>query len=142
MNQILGMPGIVRLDHVGIAVYHLDAAIDWYTNFLGAKLISREKNRDQMVEEATLALGGSSIQLLSPLGDLSPISKFLENRGQGIQQIAFAVSDLDIAIDYAQRNNVRVIFPESRIGTNGCRINFLHPKDCLGVLIELVESRK
>lgn len=142
MNKVFGMPGIVRIDHVGIAVYDLDAAIDWYTKFLGAKLISREKNREQLVEEATLCLNESSIQLLTPLSELSPIKKFLENRGQGIQQIAFEVSDLDIAVDYALRNNVRVIFLESKIGTNGCRINFLHPKDCLGVLIELVELRK
>lgn len=142
MNKAFGMPGIVRIDHVGVAVYDLDAAIDWYTKFLGAKFISREKNREQLVEEATLCLNESSIQLLTPLGELSPIEKFLENRGQGIQQIAFEVSDLDIAVDFALRNNVRVIFPESKIGTNGCRINFLHPKDCLGVLIELVELRK
>jgi methylmalonyl-CoA/ethylmalonyl-CoA epimerase len=141
MNQIFGMPGIIRIDHVGIAVYDLDAAIEWYTKFLGAKLKSREINTEQMVEEATLGLNDSSIQLLTPFGELSPITKFLENRGQGIQQIAFAVTDLDIAIDYALSHNVRVIFPESKKGTNGYRINFLHPKDCLGVLIELVESR-
>jgi methylmalonyl-CoA/ethylmalonyl-CoA epimerase len=141
MNKVFGMPGIVRIDHVGIAVYDLDAAIDWYTKFLGAKLISREKNREQMVEEATLGLSESSIQLLTPLGDLSPITKFLENRGQGIQQIAFEVSNLSVAISYALDNNIRVLFEESQVGTNGSRINFLHPKDCFGTLIELVEHR-
>ena len=139
MNQMFGMPGIVRIDHVGIAVYDLDAAIEWYTKFLGAKLKSREINSEQMIEEATLSLNESTFQLLTPSAQLSPITKFLENRGQGIQQIAFEVSDLDIAINYALGNNVRVIFPESKNGTNGSRINFLHPKDCFGVLIELVE---
>jgi methylmalonyl-CoA/ethylmalonyl-CoA epimerase len=141
MNQLLGMPGIIGIDHVGIAVFDLDAGIEWYTKFLGAKLISREINREQMVEEATINLNKSSIQLITPISELSPISKFLSSRGEGIQQIAFQVADLDTAVDYALRNNVRVIFTESKIGTNGSRINFLHPKDCLGVLIELVELR-
>jgi len=141
MNQMLGMPGIIRIDHIGIAVFDLDAAIDWHSRFLGAKLVIRETNTEQMVEEATLSLNESRFQLITPIGQLSPITKFLSSRGEGIQQIAFQVAELDTAVDYALRNNVRVIFTESKIGTNGSRINFLHPKDCLGVLIELVELR-
>lgn len=140
MNEIVGMPGLMRIDHVGVAVFDLDAAIKWHTNFLGAKLKYREINSEQMVEEATLILNELSIQLITPIGELSPITKFLTNRGQGIQQIAFEVSNLDIAVAYALENSVRVIFKESKIGTNGSRINFLHPKDCFGVLIELVEQ--
>ena len=133
------MPGLIKIDHIGVAVFDLDEAIEWYTKFLGAKVINRESNPEQMVEEATLNLKKSTLQLVSPLGELGPISKFLKTRGQGLQQIAFEVSNLETAISYALENNVRVIFEESKIGTNGSRINFLHPKDCFGVLIELVE---
>ena len=139
MNKILGLPGLKKLDHIGIAVFNLDAAVDWHTRFLGAKLVNRETNKEQMVEEATLELNGSSFQLITPIGELSPITKFLKTKGQGIQQIAFEVSNLDIAVRYALENNVRVIFKGPKIGANGSRINFLHPKDCYGVLIELVE---
>jgi methylmalonyl-CoA/ethylmalonyl-CoA epimerase len=133
------MPGLMKVDHIGIAVFDLSAAIDWYTKFLGAKLVNRETNSEQMVEEATLCLNETNFQLITPIGELSPITKFLTTRGQGIQQIAFEVSNLDNAVSYALENNVRVIFEESKNGTNGSRINFLHPKDCLGILIELVE---
>jgi methylmalonyl-CoA/ethylmalonyl-CoA epimerase len=136
------MPGIIRIDHVGIAVYDLDAAIDWYTKFLGAKLKSREINRDQKIEEATLGLNETSIQLISPYGESSPIGKFLTTKGQGVQQIAFEVLSLDNAVNYALEKNIRVIYEESKIGTNGSLINFLHPKDCFGVLIELVQVKR
>ncbi len=139
MNQIFGMPGIIRIDHVGIAVYDLDAAIDWYTKFLGAKLKFREINTEQMVEEAILNLNDSSIQLLAPLSELSPVSKFLKNKGQGLQQIAIQVVDLEIAARFAKEHGITVVFDTPRTGTGKSRINFLHPKDCFGVLIELVE---
>jgi methylmalonyl-CoA/ethylmalonyl-CoA epimerase len=140
MNQMLGMPGIIRIDHIGIAVFDLDAAIDWYSRFLGAKLVNRETNTEQMVEEAILHLKGSTLQLITPIGELGPVTKFLKTRGQGLQQIAFEVSNLDHAVGFALERNVRVIFEKSKVGTNGSKINFLHPKDCLGVLIELVEK--
>ena len=141
MNQLLGMPGIIRIDHIGIAVFDLDAAIDWHTRFLGAKLVIRETNKEQMVEEAILSLNESRLQLITPIGELSPITKFLKTRGQGLQQIAFEVSNLGEAVSYARDNQVRVIFDEPKIGTKGTKINFLHPKDCFGVLIELVELK-
>ena len=140
MNKALEMPGIIRIDHIGIAVFDLNAAIEWHQRFLGAKLINRETNNEQMVEEATLYLKGTNIQLITPIGELSSISKFLANRGQGVQQIAFEVSNLNLAVEHALQNNIRVIFDKSKTGTNGSQINFLHPKDCFGVLIELVES--
>lgn len=139
MNQMFGMPGIIAIDHIGIAVFDLDAAIHWHTSFLGAKLLNRETNVEQMVEEATLSLKESKFQLIKPIGELSPITKFLKTRGQGLQQIAFEVSNLDVAISYALENHVRVIFKEPKIGTGGSKINFLHPKDCFGVLIEIIE---
>jgi methylmalonyl-CoA/ethylmalonyl-CoA epimerase len=141
MKQLLGMPGIIRIDHIGIAVFDLDVAIEWYTSFLGAKLVIRETNKEQMVEEAILSLNESRLQLITPIGELSPITKFLKTRGQGLQQIAFEVSNLGEAVNYALDNQVRVIFDEPKIGTKDTKINFLHPKDCFGVLIELVELK-
>ena len=133
------MPGLIRVDHIGIAVFDLDTAIDWYISVLGAKLHSREINQEQMIEEATIFLKDSTFQLISPISELSPITKFLEKRGQGLQQIAYQVSDLDAAVEYAKKQGIKVIFEVAKVGTRGSRINFLHPKDCYGVLIELVE---
>jgi methylmalonyl-CoA/ethylmalonyl-CoA epimerase len=86
-------------------------------------------------------LNESRFQLITPIGELSPITKFLKTRGQGLQQIAFEVSNLDDAVSYALNNQVRVIFDEPKIGAKDSKINFLHPKDCFGVLIELVELK-
>jgi methylmalonyl-CoA/ethylmalonyl-CoA epimerase len=142
LNNIDGMPGIIRVDHIGVAVFDLNAAIDWYTSFMGAKLLSRETNREQMIEEAILILADSRLQLISPLDELSTVSKFLESRGQGMQQIAFQVANLESAVNYAREQGVRVIYEKSRMGTERSLINFLHPKDCFGVLIELVEIKE
>jgi methylmalonyl-CoA/ethylmalonyl-CoA epimerase len=139
MNKIFGMPGIIRIDHVGIAVFDLDSAIDWHIKFLGAKLVYRETSTEQMVEEAILVLKDSTFQLITPVGELSPVTKFLRTRGQGLQQIAFQVTDLEVAVQYAKEQGVNVVFDAPKTGTGGSRINFLHPKDCFGVLIELVE---
>ena len=139
MKSLYGMPGIIRVDHIGVAVKDLDAAINWYSSFLGGVLLSREINTEQMIEEATLELGGTHFQIISPSGDLSPIKKFLSTRGEGIQQIAFQVANLESAIMYANEMGVHVVFDSPKIGTGGSRINFLHPRDCFGVLIELVE---
>ena len=140
MNKIIGMPGLIRIDHIGIAVYDLDAAIEWYTKFLGAKMTFREINREQMVEEANLILGEFVFQLLMPTNELSKIRKFLESRGPGLQQVAIQVTNLDEAVKYALDNHVRVIYDTPRRGTGNSQINFLHPKDCFGVLIELIEK--
>jgi methylmalonyl-CoA/ethylmalonyl-CoA epimerase len=134
------MPGILRIDHIGIVVSDLDEAIKWHTNFFGATLISREINRKQMLEEANLLLGDFVFQFMTPISELSPIAKFLEKRGPGIQQIALQVEDIEIATEYARNNGVRVLYETWQVGTNNSKINFLHPKDCGGVLIELVEK--
>ena len=142
MNQVIGMPGIIGIDHVGIAVYDLDDSIKWYESFFGCNFVSREINLEQNVEEAILELKEFNIQLLTPINELSPIAKFLDKRGPGIQQLALQVEDIEVATEYARKNGVRVLFSKWQVGTNNSKINFLHPKDCDGVLIELVEKRK
>jgi methylmalonyl-CoA/ethylmalonyl-CoA epimerase len=139
MKSLTGMPGLIGIDHIGIAVFDLDKAIEWYMSTLGANVICREVNDEQMIEEATLKIGNSHIQLITPKDESSIVRKFLSSRGQGLQQMAFQVSNLEIAMQFAVDHQIRVVFKSPRIGTAGSKINFLHPKDCFGVLIELVE---
>lgn len=135
-------PIITRIDHVGIAVADLDEAIEFYTLAFGLSVVHEEVNEEQGVREAMLAVGdsGSCIQLLAPLSADSPIGKFLERSGPGIQQIAYGVDDIEIAAERLRAAGVRMLYDVPKTGTAGSRVNFAHPKDCGGVLVELVES--
>lgn len=130
-----------RIDHVGIAVDDLDRAKEFYARTFGLQTVHEEQNAEQGVREAMLAVGDgtSQVQLLAPLGPDSPIARFLERRGAGMQHIAYAVRDIDTVCSVMRSRGVRLLFEEPRPGTAGSRINFIHPKDGGGVLIELVE---
>lgn len=132
---------IVCLDHIGIAVADLDQALTFYTETLGFELRHREINVEQQVEEAMIAAPGSSvaIQLLAPTSPESAISKFINTRGEGLQQIAYRVDDVEAASAAAREAGLRLIYDAPRRGTLNSRINFIHPKDAGGVLVELVE---
>lgn len=132
---------MTAIDHVGLAVRDLDAAIDFYARTFGLVSVHEETNEEQGVREAMLAVADSDaqIQLLAPLRDDSAIGKFLTRSGEGIQQLAFRVSDIDAAGDRLRAAGLRLLYDEPRRGTAGSRINFVHPKDCGGVLVELVE---
>ena len=132
---------LIQIDHVGIAVPDLAAALAFYQGTLGMLPIHSEENLEQQVIEIMLepAGGGALIQLLAPLSEQSPIAKFLVKSGPGVQQIAYRVSDVAAAADAARAEGIRVIFDEAKTGTGNSKINFLHPTDCGGVLIELVE---
>ena len=136
-------PGLVTaVDHVGIAVADLDEAIEWYESTLGLVATHTETNEEQGVREAMLSAPGDSgaaVQLLAPLRPDSPIGKFLDRNGPGIQQMAYRVADIDAACADLRAKGVRLLYPEPRRGTAGSRINFLHPKDAGGVLVELVQ---
>ena len=136
--EVLG-PVVTAIDHVGFAVRDLDAAIDFYGRAFGLPLVHRETNADQGVEEAMVGIGDSCIQLLSPLGPDSAIGRFLERNGEGIQQVAFRVLDVEDASQRLRDAGLRLLYDAPRRGTAGSRINFVHPKDAGGVLIELVE---
>ncbi len=127
-----------RLDHLGIAVKDLEAARSDYVERLGFVEVERESLPEQGVEVILLDGGNCRVELLAPLGESSPIAKFLEKRGEGLQQAAFQVSDLDAALAELAGRSVKPIAPPS-IGAGGLRICFLHPKDTHGVLLELVE---
>ena len=133
---------LTRIDHVGLAVHDLDAAIAFYETTFGMRVVHQEVNEEQGVREAMLAVGdsGSCIQLLAPLTDDSTIAKFLDHKGEGIQQVAYGVNDIEAASDELRARGLRLLYDAPRRGTAGSRVNFVHPKDAGGVLIELVES--
>ena len=139
-SSVMG-PYVIGLDHVGVAVADLETAKAWYLEHLGLACVHEEVNEEQGVREAMLAIGGSGsyVQLLAPLYDDSTIGRFLDRRGPGVQQVAYRVRDLDGLCAELRGRGVRVLYDEPRRGTSASRVNFIHPKDAGGVLIELVE---
>jgi len=141
MDELRGV--VTTIDHVGIAVPDLDVAIQWYADTLGLVATHEEVNEEQGVREAMLGApgdsGGPAVQLLAPLNDQSTIAKFIGRNGPGIQQMAYRVADIDAACAHLKDKGVRLLYETPRRGTAGSRVNFVHPKDAGGVLIELVE---
>ena len=137
---VLG-PLVERIDHVGLAVNDLDAAIDFYQRVFGLRTVHEEVNEEQGVREAMVDVAGSGscLQLLAPLRPDSPIGKFLARNGEGIQQLAFRVTDIDVASERLRAAGVRLLYDAPKHGTADSRVNFIHPKDCGGVLVELVQ---
>ena len=129
------------IDHVGIAVADLDVAIAFYENTFGMRLAHQEVNEEQGVREAMMAVGdsGSCIQLLAPLSPESTIAKFLDRSGPGVQQMAYRVSDIEAVSAILRGRGVRLLYDAPRRGTSDSRVNFIHPKDAGGILVELVE---
>lgn len=135
---------VTAIDHVGIAVADLDAATKWYHDRLGMIVLHQEVNEEQGIVEAMLAVrgapvGSAQIQLMAPIDDSSTIAKFLDKRGPGLQQLAYRTSDIDTLMQRLREQGVRLLYDTPRRGTANSRINFIHPKDAGGVLIELVE---
>ena len=138
----MGEHTVLAIDHVGIAVADLDAAIEWYTSTFGLVATHTETNEEQGVREAMLSAPGDSgaaIQLLAPLREDSAIARFLGRSGPGIQQLAYRVADVDASSAALREKGMRLLYDEPRRGTAESRVNFVHPKDAGGVLVELVE---
>jgi len=137
---------VTAIDHVGIAVPDLDVAIAFYRDNFGLEVAHEEVNEEQGVREAMLhAPGdhdGTAIQLLAPLNEDSTIAKFIGRSGPGLQQLAYRVSDVDVAAGALRTKGLRLLYEEARRGTSNSRVNFVHPKDAGGVLIELVEPAR
>jgi methylmalonyl-CoA/ethylmalonyl-CoA epimerase len=110
----------------------------------GMRLVHEEVNEEQGVREAMLAVGdsGSYVQVLAPLSPASTIAKFLDRNGPGLQQVAYRVDDVDSVSAILRERGVRLLYDAPRPGTAGSRINFVHPKDARGVLVELVEPAR
>lgn len=135
--------GLLRIDHVGVAVPDLDEAIAFYARTFGMRCVHQETNVEQGVREAMLCVGddptSGRVQLLAPIGPESAIARFLERSGPGVQQVAYTVADVDATGAALRARGVRLLYDTPRRGTAGSRINFVHPKDAGGVLVELVE---
>ncbi|KQY54532.1 MULTISPECIES: methylmalonyl-CoA epimerase [unclassified Nocardioides] len=131
----------IAIDHVGIAVPDLDVATAYYRDNFGMKVVHEEVNEEQGVREAMVGVGdsGSCIQLLAPLNDESTIAKFLGRSGPGLQQLAYRVTDVEQVAAILRERGLRLLYDAPKRGTSNSRVNFIHPKDAGGVLVELVE---
>ena len=131
---------IKHISHIGIAVSDLEAGIAFYEK-LGLKLESIEEVPSQKVKVAFFPCGDTRIELLAPTAEDSPVAKYIEKKGEGVQHIAFAVDDLPAELAAKETDGILLIDKEPRPGAHGAEIAFLHPKSTLGVLIELCKER-
>ena len=130
-----------RIDHVGVAVRDLDEAISFYEQTFGLRCLHVETNAEQGIREAMLAVGDgrTRVQLLAPVDEQSAVARFLDRRGPGMQHIAYTVDDVSASSDQLRAHGLRLLYEQPRRGTSGSLINFVHPGDAGGVLVELVE---
>jgi methylmalonyl-CoA/ethylmalonyl-CoA epimerase len=138
-------PLFTGIDHVGVAVPDFDEAVEYYARTFGMRVAHEEVNEEQGVREAMLAVGDGDdpaapkIQLLAPLTPESTIAKFLDRNGPGVQQVAYRVADVDAVCATLRERGLRLLYETPKRGTADSRINFVHPKDAGGILVELVE---
>ncbi|NLY77911.1 MAG: methylmalonyl-CoA epimerase [Tissierellia bacterium] len=130
---------VTKIDHIGIAVKNLDEALKFYEEVLGIKCVGTEVVEEQKVKTAFLPIGDTEVELLEATDEDSPIAKFIEKRGEGIQHIAYRVDDIEKALEEVKERGIRLIDEKPRRGAGGAKIAFLHPKSTFGVLIELCE---
>jgi methylmalonyl-CoA/ethylmalonyl-CoA epimerase len=137
---------LTRIDHIGIACFDLDATVEFYRATYGFEVFHSEVNEDQGVREAMLRINGtddggaSYLQLIEPIRDDSPVAKWMAKNGEGVHHIAFGTPDVDADAAAIRDQGIRVLYETPRRGSMDSRITFLHPKDCHGVLTELVTS--
>ncbi len=128
-----------RLDHVGVAVEDLDAALERYTAGLGLAVGHRETVAEQGVEAVLLDVGDGHVELLRPLGPDTPVGRFLARRGPGLHHVAYGVDDIDAELERLRGAGLRLLDERPRRGIRGSRVAFLHPRDAGGVLTEIVQ---
>ena len=137
---------LTRIDHIGIACFDLEATVAFYTRTYGFEVAHTEVNEEQGVREAMLRVNGTDdggatwLQLLEPVRADSTVAKWLDKNGEGVHHIAFGTADVDADAAEIQNRGVRALYEEPRRGSMDSRITFLHPKDCHGVLTELVTA--
>jgi methylmalonyl-CoA epimerase len=131
---------LTDIDHVGIAVRDLDAAVEWYEKCFGAEVVHRERIESDGVDEALIKVAHSYIQLLTPYTEVSPLAKYMERNGEGIHHVGYRVADCGEVLDYVKAQGARVVDEHPRTGSRGTTVAFLHPKTAFGTLIELVEA--
>ena len=128
-----------RIDHIGVAVEDIDAAIELYRDGFGMELAHRETVSSQGVEAVLLDVGDSHVELLAPLGPDTPVGKYLAKNGTGLHHVAYAVDDIDAALEKIAAAGIQLIDSEPRVGIRDSRVAFLHPRSTGGVLTEIVE---
>ena len=128
-----------RIDHVGVAVEEMDAALQLYRDTLGLPLAHREVVEEQGVDAALLDVGDGHVELLAPLGPDTPVGKYLQQRGPGLHHVAYAVADIDAELDRLRGAGLRLIDETPRTGIRNSRVAFVHPGALGGVLTEIVE---
>lgn len=131
-----------RIDHIGVAVEDLDAAIKLYERSFEMELVHRETVESQGVEAVLLDIGEGHIELLSPLGPDTPVGKFISKNGPGMHHVAYSVEDIDAALAQAEEAGIRMIDKTARVGIRGSRVAFVHPAATGSVLTEIVEPAK
>ena len=128
-----------RIDHIGVAVEDIDAAIELYAKSFEMEPAHRETVESQGVEAVLLDVGDGHVELLAPLGPDTPVGKYLERKGPGLHHVAYAVDDVDRELRRLAAAGVELIDAEARTGIRGSRVAFLHPRSTGGVLTEIVE---
>jgi methylmalonyl-CoA epimerase len=128
-----------RIDHMGVAVEDLDAAIALYESTYGMEVVHRETVEEQGVEAVLLDVGENHVELLRPLGPDTPVGKFLAKKGPGLHHVAYQVSDIDSVLESLTSAGLRLIDERPRVGIRNSRVAFLHPGSTGGVLTEIVE---
>ncbi|HEX2069433.1 MAG TPA: methylmalonyl-CoA epimerase [Actinomycetota bacterium] len=131
---------LTDVDHVGIAVTDLEAAVDEYRRAFGVEPVHRERVEDQGVDEVLFKVGTSYIQLLAALGPDTPVGKFLERRGEGVHHVGYRVADINRTLDQLRAAGVPLVDEAPRPGSRGTTVAFAHPKGFRGVLVELVQE--
>ena len=131
---------LTEIDHVAIAVNDLEGAIAYYRDTFGCEVAHREVVEKDGVEEALLKVADSYIQLLTPVRDDSPVTKYLEKKGEGLHHVGYRVADCAAALEQVKAEGHRVIDEVPRPGSRGTTVAFIHPKTAFGTLIELVQE--
>ncbi|MFW9944097.1 MAG: methylmalonyl-CoA epimerase [Candidatus Sifarchaeia archaeon] len=131
---------VEKIEHIGIAVESIEEMIPYYRDGLGLEYRGEEVVKEQMVRVAFFGIGESSIELLEPTSDDSPIAKFLARRGQGIHHLAVRVNSIEQALKQHEASGAQLIDREPRLGAHNMRIAFVHPKSTGGLLVELCQK--
>ena len=133
---------LTKIEHIGIAVKNLEESIRHYESAFGLKCYAIEEVEDQKVRTAFFMLGETKIELLESTDPDGPIARFIEKKGEGVHHIAFATDNLNEALKEAEEKKIQLVNKEPRLGAEGFKIAFLHPKSTNGILIELCEQKK
>ena len=132
---------VTGIDHIGIAVKQLDEVMSLYRDVLGLRLEGIHVVKEQKVRMALFSTGGETrIELLEPTDSESPVAKFIENRGEGVHHIALKVKNIEAVLEELKGKSLRLVDEKPRIGADGAKIAFIHPKSTRNVLYELCEN--